>query len=147
MSSQPEMGVITLCGDETARGQKHRAEAWLTPLGPRVTPTASASLLMPTCILRLDSLSKTMSLDTACTYTELRISCVRDGARGASTKWKTTGISMAVRTIVAHPQYLSKASLSPAMSWDLLTSGHRRRHQSTAQIYVVIALLCLSACI
>ena len=44
-----------------------RNRCYSSPLGPSVTPTASASLLIPFCILRLDSLSKTMSFDTACT--------------------------------------------------------------------------------
>ena len=35
------------------------------PLGPSVTPTASASLLMPSCILFRDTLSKMMSFGVA----------------------------------------------------------------------------------
>jgi len=36
-----------------------------SPRGPRVTPTASASLLMPSCMRLRDSLSKTISLASA----------------------------------------------------------------------------------
>ena len=44
--------------------------ACASPLGPSVTPTASASLLMPACILCRDSLSKMMSFAWALTCRE-----------------------------------------------------------------------------
>ncbi len=44
-----------------------------SPLGPRVTPTASASLLMPICIFLRDSLSKIISFAEERTWTVARM--------------------------------------------------------------------------
>jgi len=52
------------------------AGACRSPLGPRVTPTASATLLMPSCSFFRDALSNQMSFASA------RVTCMHD--RGQS---------------------------------------------------------------